>query len=463
MFDTNRLNLTTLFKLKTLSLYRSKSIKTKFLISYSLFAMVLCATFFLIFYSAETQIEKSLVKNQLLQQLHLSVKEYGNQPVYDTKLGIILYQYPAAPANLQKLATPSVQNIEVVEHGRKHNIHFFKYTYQNQLYILSYIENANVYDPNYPVLTVFEDIEKIIYKALFGALLLSILLSFIFSYLSAKSIIDPILDLKNAVEADHQDLALLSHIPSEVGVLARAIDEKNKQLSEFLLREQLFTADVSHELRTPLTIIMGASEVLECQLDPHSPLREFTERINKTAAETSQMISALLLLSRAPEQLDTPLTSINPVVQSEVERLNYLIKYKPVVCTIESASLYSARIRPELLKMVLSNLIRNAFQYTEEGTVTVEIDQEKIAVSDTGVGIPEAKKHLLFKRFERFEPHHVDKSLNLLALSNNPSSQNLDGTGLGLSIVQRIVLHMGWRMVFAPNPAGGSMFSIYYR
>ena len=241
-------------------------------------------------------------------------------------------------------------------------------------------------------------------------------------------------------------------MPSEVGVLARAIDEKNQKLEQYLKREQLFTGDVSHELRTPLTIIMGASEVLASQLADDSHLSEFTNRISNTAKETSEIITALLLLSRAPEKLDTPQTSINNIAVNEAERLKYLLRYKSVTCTVVAEQEYFAYVRPELLKTALGNLIKNAFQYTDEGEVIISIDAEKITVTDTGLGIPEAMMPLLYERFERLELPH-----------NGKQSDKIEGTGLGLSIVQRIMTHMGWKLTHQANTTGGSTFSIYYQ
>ena len=301
---------------------------------------------------------------------------------------------------------------------------------------------------NYPVLAIFENLEDIFADALKFAVVLSLLIAALFSHLSSKQIIKPLLDLKKAVETDHDNLTELTHLPSEVGVLARAIDEKNHKLEQYLKREQLFTGDVSHELRTPLTIIMGASEVLASQLEDNSRLSEFANRISTTAKETSEIISALLLLSRAPEQLETPKTSINTIAFSEVTRLKYLLRHKPVSCKIIANEDYVALVRPELLKMALGNLIKNAFQYTDDGEVLVTIDAKKITVTDTGLGIPEVMMPLLYERFER--------------LSDINTGNQAEGTGLGLSIVQRITAHMGWQLTHQANKTGGSTFSIYY-
>ena len=220
---------------------------------------------------------------------------------------------------------------------------------------------------------------------------------------------------------------------------------------------------MSHELRTPLTIILGASEVLSSQLSSDNYLTEFTDRISTTAKETSEIVSALLLLSRAPEQLDAPRTSINAITTSEITRLNYLIKHKPVTCTLVAAQDYFVDVRPELLKMALGNLIKNAFQYTDNGEVIITIDRDKIAITDTGLGIPESMMPLLYERFERLETSNTDNQTDNKLTLNKSASNQVEGSGLGLSIVQRIMTHMGWEVTHQANATGGSTFSIYYR
>ena len=443
------------------------SIANKFRLSYFLFAILLCATFVSIFVYAETKMEQELVKARLLQQLELSQEKDGDQPIYTAKPGITIYRYNHAPDNLKALATETVQEMPVAVPTKggdvRTELHFFHYQKNKQNYILSYLEDTEMVMGNYPVLAIFEHLEDIFANALRVAVILSLLIAAIFSQLSSRQITKPLLDLKKAVETDHQNLTELTHLPSEVGVLARAIDEKNHKLEQYLKREQLFTGDVSHELRTPLTIIMGASEVLASQLEGDSCLSEFTNRISNTAKETSEIISALLLLSRAPEKLDAPQTSINNIANNEVERLKYLLRYKTVSYTLVAKQEYFAYVRPELLKMALGNLIKNAFQYTDEGEVRVTIDHEKITVTDTGLGIPEAMMPLLYERFERLQQQNNDTPLANDSLSEYFTSTKVEGTGLGLSIVQRIMTHMGWQLTHQANAAGGSTFSIYYK
>ena len=441
-------------------MFNFDSIANKFRASYFIFAVILCATFVGIFHSAEVQIEKALVKSRLIQQLQMSKQAEGDKPVYTANPGITLYQYDSAPLNLQKLAREQVQEIPVVVNNQDNELHFLAYEQSGQRYILTYLENTEVNSADYPVLAIFEHFETIFYTALWAAVIMSLLIAFLFSSLSSKAIIKPLLDLKQAVESDHQNLTELTHLPSEVGVLARAINEKNHKLAAYLKREQLFTGDVSHELRTPLTIIMGAAEVLASQLPSDSKLNEFTTRINTTAAETSEIITALLLLSRAPEKLDAPLTSINAIATNEVERLSYLLRFKPVICDIHASQEFKANVRPELLKMALGNLIKNAFQYTDEGKVTVTIDQQTIKVADSGIGIPKEMIPLIFERFERGYRNPITTSDIEPELTTMDGA--VEGSGLGLSIVQRIMDHLDWVLTYETNDQGGSSFIIHY-
>ncbi len=444
------------------------SIANKFRLSYFVFALLLCAAFVSIFVYAETRMEQELVKARLLQQLELSQEKDGEQPVYTADPGIKIYRYDNAPQSLKSIATDKVQEksvkIETATGKTSTNLHFFVYQQHKQRYLLTYLEDTEMVMGNYPVLAIFEHLEDIFANALRVAVILSLLIAIIFSQLSSRQITKPLLDLKKAVETDHQNLTELTHLPSEVGVLARAIDEKNKNLERYLKREQLFTGDVSHELRTPLTIIMGASEVLASQLEGDRYLSEFANRISHTAKETSEIISALLLLSRAPEKLDAPQTSINTIVINEVARLKYLLRHKTVTCTVVAKQEYYANVRPELLKMALGNLIKNAFQYTDEGEVKITINEKRITVSDTGLGISEEMMPLLYERFERFErlnDSHIDEQ-NDSVVPNPNAIYKVEGTGLGLSIVQRIMTHMGWQLTHEANTSGGSTFIIHY-
>ena len=82
---------------------------------------------------------------------------------------------------------------------------------------MTYLEDDEMVMENYPVLAIFEHLEDIFANALRVAVILSLLIAAIFSQLSSRQITKPLLDLKKAVETDHQNLTELTHLPSEGG------------------------------------------------------------------------------------------------------------------------------------------------------------------------------------------------------------------------------------------------------
>jgi signal transduction histidine kinase len=93
-----------------------------------------------------------------------------------------------------------------------------------------------------------------------------------------------------------------------------------------------------------------------------------------------------------------------------------------------------------LLRIVVGNLIRNAFSYTREGRVTIVLDETGIRVIDTGVGIADYQLDDIFK------PFYSDQG----------------GEGIGLSLVKRICLRYGWRLEVSSELGAGTCFSLLF-
>lgn len=291
----------------------------------------------------------------------------------------------------------------------------------------------------------YEQIEANVWEALAGASVVCVLLALALGGITASRVIAPVIALSKQV----QDNTLWPSSPAlagtdEVGVLARAFAAGSDEMQRFLLREQLFTGDVSHELRTPLTIILGAAELLAARLANHPDLLPVVERIRRTAADTGDRVSALLLLSRSPESVDAPLLDLLPLIEHEIERCRPLLLGKPVALRLDVRQ--SARVfaRAELAAIAIGNLIRNACQFTEQGEVTVVLQSGELAVEDTGVGVPDDVKARVFDRFVRAAPHDVP------------------GTGLGLAIVRRVAEHLGWEVTLESRTEGGSRFVVVF-
>jgi len=213
----------------------------------------------------------------------------------------------------------------------------------------------------------------------------------------------------------------------ELGALAAAFDRYLSRLRAFIERERAFTADVSHELRTPLAVIQGAAEIEAENPDLPPRQRQRAIRIQRAAQEMAEIITALLALARedrAPAVRD--LCPIAEVVRNGAERHRHLIADRPVDLVVEVAAEPWLRAERTLARIVVGNLIRNAFQHTDRGQVLIRLEEGRLLVRDTGRGIAADQLSRLFQRHYK-----------------GGASQ---GEGIGLSLTKRICDRYGWEI-----------------
>lgn len=292
----------------------------------------------------------------------------------------------------------------------------------------------------------YKNIEHAIYALIMAGFLGFVALSLFLGSFIARGFVDPIIELAAAVKnkGNPADLPLLNS-RDELGVLARAFAAHTTELNQFLARERFFTGDVSHELRTPLTIITGAAELLVEQTAQHPALHAPSERILRAAKEANECVAILLLLARAPDQIDRPQTSISSVIRAEIIRCKHFVENKPVVLHFEEGKDFVVAAHKELLSAAIGNLIRNACQYTEQGSVIVRIESDSVLVTDTGPGLPE--------------------SIQVHLQNKTPSKPLVGsaGTGLGLALVVRICEYLDASLNVENNPKIGSNFRIVFK
>ena len=191
-----------------------------------------------------------------------------------------------------------------------------------------------------------------------------------------------------------------------------------------------FVANVSHELRTPMTTIRAMSETL---LDGDPADKDLThrylEKIIREVDRLTAMTDDLLTLSKAENEkpLQRPF-NFAEVVRSTAAQLEAKARGKGIefrCVTPEDVPVMGSG--SEMTQVVL-NLVDNAINYTQQGSVevllTVSGDATKLTVTDTGIGVAQEHQGRIFERFYR-----VDKG----------RSRATGGTGLGLSIVRHIV------------------------
>ncbi len=225
----------------------------------------------------------------------------------------------------------------------------------------------------------------------------------------------------------------------EVHELTEALLRYSQRLAHFLERERQFTRDASHELRSPLTVIrMATSLLLEDPAIGDIPRRNAV-RIQRACHDMEELTNAFLLLARETETgLPTEAVCLNDLIADEVERAKLLAGDKPVTAEVRGAHRLYLDAPEKVLSILLGNLLRNAFAYTDEGQVTVEIGERQVRIRDTGVGIPATQIEEMFRPFVRGE------------------GQRRTGHGVGLTIVRRLSDRFGWPIRIESAPGVGT-------
>lgn len=228
---------------------------------------------------------------------------------------------------------------------------------------------------------------------------------------------------------------------SEEEALRRELTQSATDAATANEAKSRFLAAVSHELRTPLNAILGFSDILAGEYFgklENDRQREYVGLINQSGNHLLAVVNTMLDMSKIEaghyELLCEPF-EVSEVASSCEAMLSLQAKSKGVTLTSRVARDAGEVVADRrALKQVLINLVGNAIKFTDEGgVVCVDIERDggrlKIAVSDTGIGIPADKIELLGKPFMQVQ---------------NEYSRKYEGTGLGLSLVKGLVaLHGG--------------------
>jgi signal transduction histidine kinase/CheY-like chemotaxis protein/HPt (histidine-containing phosphotransfer) domain-containing protein len=218
-----------------------------------------------------------------------------------------------------------------------------------------------------------------------------------------------------------------------------------------------FLASMSHEIRTPLNSILGFTGLLLERSDLDSEVKRQVQLIQGSGSALLTVVNDVLDFSKIEAgqvDLDPRSFETRALIDDTLSIVRGLAGAKRLDIRAE--------IDPDLppwlmgdedrIRQILLNFLNNAVKFTREGHVTLAVqrlaatgdgDRVRFAVSDTGIGIPKAKQHLLFQRFSQ-----IDGSIR----------REFGGTGLGLAISQRLVELMGGEIGVDSEHRQGSTF-----
>lgn len=287
--------------------------------------------------------------------------------------------------------------------------------------------------------------------SLIGAVLLFSLLSLAIGLWLSRKVLKPVSELANRLrdfrKAGKAEPLAPHFADDEVGELAHVLDEYSARLTSMVERDREFNSDVSHELRTPLAVIASTTELLQGSPDLTEKLSERLKRIERASRQATELIEALLLLSRAERRGPTrgETTEVGKVAADVIESQRPQMRGKPLTIDLTVSAPVSINAPASVLSVALTNLIGNAIKYTLEGSVRVVVGQGRIEVIDTGPGIKPEDAERLFQRGVRGE------------------GAGGSGAGLGLAIVRRLCDLYGWNVSMRPrNDANGAIACIVF-
>ena len=247
-------------------------------------------------------------------------------------------------------------------------------------------------------------------------------------------------------------------LPLYVGKLAERIKEAKKRADEANAAKGRFLANVSHEMRTPLNGVIAMSDLLrETQLAESQ--REIVETLSTSAQLALAQIEEILDAAKIEAgrvQLESRPFDLGKLLIGAVKVVLPQARYKGLVVDTDVALEGSHWFLGDAhhLRQVLLNLLSNAVKFTEHGHVALRarvtnsvngISLIRLEVSDTGIGIPQAKQAAIFDAFTQ-----ADDSVTRV----------YGGTGLGTTIARQLVALMGGQLGVSSTEGVGSTFWI---
>ena len=221
-----------------------------------------------------------------------------------------------------------------------------------------------------------------------------------------------------------------------------------------------FFAKMSHELRTPLNAVIGYSELLVDDSYPLEPgeLKEYASAIQRGGYDLLHLVDQVLDIAKINDhkmeydalelQPKVILDELNSTIRPLAEKNNNQYSSH---CATNVGTVYAD---PDHLRAILLNLLSNAFKFTQQGEVMLNVQREVdtnggqwvlFQINDTGLGLTDEQIQRIFNRFEQ---------------ADNSATRGFGGSGLGLSIAKDLTELMGGRIEVKSTATKGSTFTV---
>jgi len=259
-----------------------------------------------------------------------------------------------------------------------------------------------------------------------------------------------------------EDLHLLEIIANQIAV---SIQKRNmmedlvtarKNAEKEALSKQNFMSTLSHEIKTPLNDFIGISNLL-LQTNPTPEQLELIKTLRFSANHLLTLVNDVLDYSKM-ESGKITFEKIQFNLNSFLDEISRSYSYRAKEKNIDFKIIKNPEVPDEVigdqvrLNQILSNLLSNAFKFTNEGSIAITVSEKErkgknstleFKVSDTGIGIPADKHNILFDSYTQVSPD---------------TTRKFGGTGLGLAICKKLVEMQGGKIDVKSEPGKGSEF-----
>ncbi len=443
---------------------RRWSLKAKLTVLYSFFMILVTCISLAILFSLSNQEILGSVQSQLEDQVYSSMEDFRekngelkvDRDFYDMEDGIYLSLYNEAgnflygrlPFGFDRQPEFQDGQIQTIS-GNAEKWYVFDVKCQ-------FPESGIVYVRGVTSVTEAENSMRITLRFALILLPMMVVLVTFLGYRFTRRTLQPVKQITDTVQEIRASEDLSKRVglgdgKDEIYRLAQTFDALLAELGEAFAREQQFTSDVSHELRTPIAVILAQCGEMMEQPEISGRQREQLRVIEQKARTMAQMISQLLLLSRADQgrqRLQIERIPISELTEMIVEEQQMLAERKQIKVTGEIAPDLYAEVDETFYIRMLSNLISNGISYGREGghvrvCLSQQGDELVGSVKDDGAGISaEALPHI-WERFYREDASRTDSK----------------HSGLGLSMVKWIIQAHHGSIKAESEPGKGSIFT----
>lgn len=414
------------------------SLRHRIIVAFALFSLLSSLLFGLVMSLATVRVEDFLFNRRLAEELKYcqeSLDQTGNLPEPTIPLITFITEPMSIPGHIREKILNLKPGIHELTEFDLHVAVAPRADSGKPLYVIYDVESLEIKLKNDLVhISII-----IMISVLFAIIGLGIALAI------SRRIIKPVTDLSNLVQATTPDAFPENFSQSfpddEVGALARKCEDFIQRIQAHVIREQQFTRFASHELRSPVTVIKGAVELLEMNATEATatPLN----RIKRAVMEMEDTINVFLLLSREDlGSLESEEVNLKVLINELIEQQQAVINTRRITVYNHVDSTLTVTTHRKVLRLVLSNLFRNACHFTADGSITFEGSDAVLTISDTGTGM---------------DPTTLNSAMQPFVKSKASA-----GHGLGLAIVDMICQRYGWSFELSSKAEEGTRATIRY-